>query len=187
MANVPEDRDTDRGDPAPGDRDRFWVLVDTRRPPSAREPDRRRPPRRTLVVRDGDTVLLSIDVHPGSPLAAPFRIDQLSCPGATLVVRIASETTPCGPCVDDHLAAACADPAGLDAAAVFRAVRAGVERCAHLRLADPQHGAPEGDAPPESVPPRSAGSVRLAPPSGPHVPAGGTGAADSDIDVILII
>jgi hypothetical protein len=144
--------------------------------------DERASARRTLVVRDGDKVLISVPVGKGSALAVPLRVDQLPCEGARLVVRLASDTAPCPGCVDEGLAAACAVRGGLDAAGILGAVRDATDRCAEVSRLDPAHGAP-----PSSIPPRSGGSLRLAPPAGPHVDAGSTPAEGGEVDLLLII
>ena len=181
--------DSERGvaDASPGQGDRFWILLDIgergARPEGAEEPARR-----TLVVRDGDKVLISVPVGRGSPLAVPLRIDQLPHVGARLVVRLASETTPCARCVDERLAAACEDQGGLDAAGILRAVHAALNGCAALARVDPGHGvAPAPAAPAGSLPTRGGVPLRLAPPNEPHVGAGGALADGNDADLLLII
>jgi hypothetical protein len=165
--------------------DRLWILASSRSygsSPGHVQSEGRRP---TLVVRDRDRLLIRIDVGRGSPLALPFGIEQASCAGATLIVRLSSEATPCAACIDEHVESAAAALGGLDAAGVFRAIRAGTARCA----AAPPHAAPDeaGSAPPESASPRSHGALRLAPPNAPHVPAGVAPSAEGEMDVLLII
>ncbi|WP_437316524.1 hypothetical protein [Sorangium sp. So ce385] len=137
-----------------------------------------------MVVRDGDTLLVSVDVGRGSSLAVPFDKAELAGPEATLIVRLAASSTPCARCVDERLATAARELGGLDAESVFRAVRAAIAGCAERA-----HGghADAVGAPPESSAPRSCGALRLAPANAPHVPAGAALPGDGDIDVILII
>ncbi|XXX76386.1 hypothetical protein WMF30_52935 [Sorangium sp. So ce134] len=140
------------------------------------------------MVRDGDNLLVSVDVGRGSALAVPFDKVELACPEATLIVRLAATSTPCAACVDERLARAARELGGLDAESVFRAVRDAIAGCAARAHGDRRGGqADAGGAPPESSGPRSCGALRLAPADGPHVPAGAALPGDGDIDVILII
>jgi hypothetical protein len=170
--------------------DRFWILVNARNRESYLEQlssDGSRGSRETLVVRDGEHVLISVDVGRGSALAVPFKIDELACSGATLVVRLISDTAPCARCVDDSLASAVEARGGLDAAGIFGAVRAGISRCAARAHTEPTRAEPGGAcAPPESSGARSTGALHLVPPNAPHVTAGGV-PASCDVDVVLLI
>lgn len=167
--------------------DRLWILVNTSHRESAPERVSGRRPRETLVVRDGDNVLVSVDVGRGSALAVPFNKAEPGCPETTLVVRLAASSTPCARCVDDSLARAARELGGLDAESVFRAVRAAIAGCAERAHGEPPGSSTDGGPPPESSGPRSCGALRLAPANAPHVPAGSALPSDSDIDVILII
>src|SRR4051812_38340572 len=93
--------------------DRLWILVNARNRESYLEQLSSGGSRETLVVRDGEHVLISVDVGRGSALAVPFKIDELACSGATLVVRLISDTAPCARCVDDSLASAVEARGGL--------------------------------------------------------------------------
>lgn len=158
--------------------DRLWVLLDR----AAAEPpggDRGAPPRRTIIVRDGERVLISVPVGRDSALAVPLRIDQLPCAGARLVVRVASEITPCAACVEERLTEACAG-GGLDAGGILAAVHAAIERCADLQRRDPGHRAERPSDPPPS---RTAAALRHPPPTAGNVPTGPAG----DMDIILIL
>ncbi|WP_437967131.1 hypothetical protein WMF04_47565 [Sorangium sp. So ce260] len=139
------------------------------------------------MVRDGDNLLVSVDVGRGSALAVPFGKAELGCPEATLVVRLAASSTPCARCVDDSLARAAQELGGLDAESVFRAVRAAIAGCADRAHGERPPGSTDGGSPPESAGPRSCGALRLAPANAPHVTAGSALPSESDIDVILII
>ncbi|WP_236644303.1 hypothetical protein [Sorangium cellulosum] len=168
--------------------DRLWILVNTSYHESAPERVSGRHPRETVVVRDGDTLLVSVDVGRGSSLAVPFDKVELACPEATLIVRLAASSTPCARCVDERLARAAEELGGLDAESVFRAVRAAIAGCAERAHGERRGGqADAGGAPPESSVTRSCGALRLAPANAPHVPAGAALPGDGDIDVILII
>ncbi|AUX37898.1 uncharacterized protein SOCE836_101360 [Sorangium cellulosum] len=167
--------------------DRLWILVNTSYRESAPERVSGRHPRETVVVRDGDTLLVSVDVGIGSSLAVPFDKVELASPEATLIVRLAASSTPCARCVDERLARAARELGGLDAESVFRAVRAAITGCAERAHGERRGGqADAGGAPPEAGP-RSCGALRLAPANAPHVPAGAALPGDGDIDVILII
>jgi hypothetical protein len=165
--------------------DRLWILLDKgRRGPSPGTPAGARD-RRTLIVRDGDKVLISVPVGRDTALATRFRIDQLPCAGARMVVRLAAEITPCAPCIEERLEQACEVNGGLGPQGILDAVRAGVARCAAQRRLDPAHGAETGSDPPP--PSRSGAALRLAPPNAPHVSAGAAVAEAGDVDLILII
>lgn len=164
--------------PADSRDDRLWVLLDR----AATEPpggDRGAQPRRTIIVRDGERVLISVPVGRGSALAVPLKIDQLPCAGARLVVRVASEITPCAACVEERLLAACAGGA-LDAPGILAAVHASIDRCADLQRRDPGHRVERGSDPPPS---RTGAALRHGPPTSPNVPTGPAG----DMDIILIL
>lgn len=158
--------------------DRLWILVNANHPESTPGHPSGRYPRETVVVRDRNNLLVSVDVGRGSALAVPFNKVELARSVATLVVRLAASSTPCARCVDESLARAARELGELDAKSVFRAVRAAIAGCAERA-----HGGP----PPESAAPRSSGALRLAPANAPHVPAGAALPAEGDIDVILII
>lgn len=175
-------------DSVPAREDRLWILVNARNRESYLEQLFCGGPRPTLIVRDREQILISVDVGRGSALAGPFRIDELTGSGATLIVRLVSATAPCAGCVDESLAAAVEAAGWLGAPAIFRAVRAGIARCAARSLSEPAHAAPGGaERPLESSGARVARALRLVPPNAPRVPAGGAPAFESDIDVVLII
>jgi len=183
--------------------DRLWILLDKGERPSstaargrsaagradpwpAAEPPGGERTRRTIVVRDGEKLLISVSVGRGSALAAPLRIDELPCAGARLVVRLASEITPCPRCVDEGLMEACDERGGAGPDGILAAVRAGLERCAVRQQLHPGHGSEaSGSEPPP--PSRPSAALRLAPPNAPHVPAGGPLPDGRDMDLILII
>lgn len=178
--------------------DRLWILVNTSLRESAPERVSGRPPRETMVIRDGDTLLVSVDVGRGrgrgSALTVPFNMVELGRLEATLVVRLAATSAPCAACVDESLARAAQEPGGLDTERVFRAVRAAIAGCAHRAHGEgPRAAADAGGPPPESSGPRPLGALRLAPVNAPHVPAGGapgTGGAlgkESELELLLIL
>ncbi|WP_437287629.1 hypothetical protein [Sorangium sp. So ce406] len=146
-----------------------------------------RHPRETVVVRDGNNLLVSVDVGRGSGLSVPFSKVELGCSEATLIVRLAAPSAPCAGCVDDSLARAARELGGLDAESVFRAVRAAIDACAARAHGERPCGVADAGGPHESAGPRSCGALRLAPANAPHVPAGSALPADTEIDVILII
>lgn len=170
--------------------DRLWILVNTSLRESAPERVSGRPPRETMVIRDGDTLLVSVDVGRGrgSALTVPFNRVELGRLEATLVVRLAATSAPCAACVDESLARAAQEPGGLDTERVFRAVRAAIAGCAHRAHGD-RGAADAGGPPPESSGPRPLGTLRLAPVNAPHVPAGAGGATgkESELELLLII
>ncbi|WP_437589324.1 hypothetical protein [Sorangium sp. So ce1000] len=143
-----------------------------------------------MVIRDGDTLLVSIDVGRGRgpALTVPFNMVELGRLEATLVVRLAAASAPCSACVDESLARAAQEPGGLDAERVFRAVRAAVAGCAHRAHGEGPRGAADAGAPPpEGAGSRPLGALRLAAMSAPHVPAGGAPAKESELELLLII
>lgn len=173
--------------------DRLWILVNTSHRESASDSVSGRRPRETLVIRDGDTLLVSVDVGRGrsSALTVPFNVVELGRLEATLVVRLAATSGPCAPCaacIDESLARAAQEPGGLDTERVFRAVRAAVAGCAQRAHGEGPCGAADaGGTPPESAGPRPSGVLRLAPANAPHVPAGDAPAKESELDILLII
>ncbi|WP_437913800.1 hypothetical protein WME73_46440 [Sorangium sp. So ce302] len=149
-----------------------------------------------MVIRDGDTLLVSVDVGRGrgKALTVPFNMVELGRLEATLVVRLAATSAPCAACIDESLARAAQEPGGLDTDRVFCAVRAAIAGCAQRAHGEAARGAADaGGPPPESSGPRPLGALRLAPVNAPHVPAGGApgaGAApakESELDILLII
>ncbi|WP_233562647.1 hypothetical protein [Sorangium cellulosum] len=167
--------------------DRLWILVNANPPESTSGVVSGRRPRETVVVRDGDNLLVSVDVGRGSALSVPFKTVEPGCSQATLIVRLAAASTPCAGCVDERLAGAAREIGGLDAERVFRAVRAAIDACAARAHGERPCSVADAGGSPESAGPRSSGALRLAPANGPHVPAGSALPADTDIDVILII
>lgn len=170
--------------------DRLWILVNTSLRESAPERVSGRPPRETMVIRDGDTLLVSVDVGRGrgSALTVPFNRVELGRLEARLVVRLAATSAPCTACVDESLARAAQEPGGLDTERVFCAVRAAIAGCAQRAHGD-RGAADAGGPPPESSGPRPLGALRLAPINAPHVPAGAGGATgkESELELLLII
>lgn len=166
--------------------DRLWILVNANHPESTPGHPSGRCPRETVVVRDRNNLLVSVDVGRGSAFAVPFNKVELARSVATLVVRLAASSTPCARCVDESLARAARELGELDAKSVFRAVRAAIAGCAE-RAHDEPRGGRAGGPPADSAAPRSSGALRLAPANAPHVPAGAALPAEGDIDVILII
>lgn len=168
--------------------DRLWILVNASQRESTPGCMSAGHPRQTVVVRDRDHVLISVDVGDGSALAVPFRSAELGRSTARLVVRLAASSTPCAGCVDEGLARAAEELGGLDAESVFGAIRAAIARCAERAHGEPPRSAPAAggrrSARPASRPTRT---LHLAPANAPHVPAAGALPADSDIDVILIL
>ncbi|MGK4008694.1 hypothetical protein WMF31_39165 [Sorangium sp. So ce1036] len=145
-------------------------------------------PRQTVIVRDREHVLISVDVGEGSALAVPFKPSEPGGSAARLVVRLAARSTPCAGCVDEGLARAVEALGGLDAERVLCAIRAAIARCAERAHGEPPRSAPAAGGPLPGRPPmRLTRALRLAPANAPHVPAAGALPAESDIDVILII
>ncbi|WP_437528565.1 hypothetical protein WME79_45880 [Sorangium sp. So ce726] len=149
-----------------------------------------------MVIRDGDTLLVSVDVGRGrgSALTVPFNMVELGRLEATLVVRLAAASAPCTACVDESLALAAQEPGGLDTERVFRAVRAAIAGCAQRAHREGPRGAADAGGPsPESSGPRPLSALRLAPANAPLVPAGGAlgaggaSAKESELDILLII
>ncbi|WP_050435526.1 hypothetical protein [Chondromyces crocatus] len=138
--------------------------------------------RRTLVVRNGDKVLISVPVGRDSALAIPLKIHLLPNAGARLIVRVASEVAPCSACIEDHLLSACAAD-GLGAGGIFAAIREGIAHCVELQRHDPLHGI-EQDV--ELLPSRTR-ALLLAPANEPHVVTGGGRPESSEMDLILIL
>ncbi|WP_437733652.1 hypothetical protein [Sorangium sp. So ce1335] len=167
--------------------DRLWVLVNANPPESTRGRVSGRRPRETVVVRDGDNLLVSVDVGRSSALSVPFKMVEPGCSEATLIVRLAAASAPCAGCVDESLARAARELGGLDAESVFRAVRAAIAGCAARAHGERPCGAADAGGPLEGAGPPSSGAFRLAPANAPHVPAGSALPADTDIDVILIL
>lgn len=178
MGNGSEKGGEDEERSVDGRDDRLWVLLD-RAAPEPPGGDRGATPRRTIIVRDGERVLISVPVGRDSALAVPLKIDQLPCAGARLVVRVASEITPCAACVEERLLSACAGGA-LDTGGILAAVHAAIDRCAELQRRDPGHRVERPSDPPPS---RTGAALRHAPPTSGNVPTGPAG----DMDIILIL
>ncbi|WP_437975393.1 hypothetical protein WMF11_46765 [Sorangium sp. So ce295] len=143
-----------------------------------------------MVIRDGDTLLVSVDVGRGrgKALTVPFNMVELGRLEATLVVRLAATSAPCAACIDESLARAAQEPGGLDTERVLRAVRAAIAGCAQRAHGEVARGAADaGVPPPESSGPRPWGALRLAPLNAPHVPAGGAPGKESELELLLII
>ncbi|EYF04749.1 hypothetical protein [Chondromyces apiculatus] len=182
MGRVSEQESKPAEDP-PLNTDRLWILLDRQDPgdsPTSASPPRG-PAGRTLVVRDGRKILISVPVERGSTLAAPLRIDQLPWSGARLVVRVSSDATPCAACTEEQLLAACA-AGDLGAAGIFAAVREGIARCAERQRLEPHHGVARDSGP---VTARTH-ALLLTPPNA-RVPTGNPRTDGGDMDLILIV